>query len=183
MHVVFDRYDIPNSLKEGTRQKGTGTSRAVVYKITVDAVIDKITMKDLLSCSQNKETLAIFLAAQLIECKKGSQTTYVVTSKGDCMASNSLPIQHLRSEQEEADTRMLLHARRHTERSNVHNHLESRCRRTRSDALGLQETLSRHYSDCWNRRKTKKYSTRPTLRGGMRRTCEGFTWLSRFFRM
>ena len=70
MHVVFDRYDIPNSLKEGTRQKRTGTSRAVVYKITVDAVIDKITMKDLLSCSQNKETLAIFLAAHLIECKK-----------------------------------------------------------------------------------------------------------------
>ena len=67
-------------------------------------------MKDLLSCSQNKETLSTFLAAQLIECKKDSQTTYVVTSKGDCMASNSLPIQHLRSEQEEADTRMLLHA-------------------------------------------------------------------------
>ena len=48
VHVVFDCYDIPNSLKEGTRQKRTGTSRAVVNKITVDAVIDKITMKDLL---------------------------------------------------------------------------------------------------------------------------------------
>ena len=107
VHVVFDCYDIPNSLKEGTRQKRRGTSRAVVYKITVNAVIDKITMKDLLSCSQNKETLAIFLAAQLIECKKDLQATYVVTSKGDCMASNSLPIQHFRSEQEEAHTRML----------------------------------------------------------------------------
>ena len=116
VHVVFDRYDIPNSLKEGTRQKRTGTSRAVVYKITVDAVIDKIMIKDLLSCSQNKETLAIFLAAQLIECKKDSQTTYVVTSKGDCVASNILPIQHLRSEQEEADTRMLLHALDATQR-------------------------------------------------------------------
>ena len=63
VHVLFDCYDIPNSLKEGTRQKRTGTSRAVVNKITVDAVIDKITMKDLLRCSQNKETLAIFLAA------------------------------------------------------------------------------------------------------------------------
>ena len=72
VHVVFDRYDIPNSLKEGTRQKRTGTSRAVVYKITVDAVIDKITMKDILSCTQNKETLAIILAAQLFECKKAS---------------------------------------------------------------------------------------------------------------
>ena len=42
--------------------------------------------------------------------------TYVVTSKGDCIASNSLPIQHLRSEQEEADTRMLLHALNATQR-------------------------------------------------------------------
>ena len=73
VHVVFDCYNIPNSLKEGTRQKRTGTSRAVVNKITVDAVIDKITMKDLLSCSQNKETLAIFLAAQLID--------YLLTSR------------------------------------------------------------------------------------------------------
>ena len=32
------------------------------------------------------------------------------------MASNSLPIQHLRSEQEEADTRMLLHALDATQR-------------------------------------------------------------------
>ncbi|CAH3140807.1 unnamed protein product [Porites evermanni] len=76
VHVVFDRYEIPNSLKEGTRQKRTGTSRAV----------------------------------------KDSQTTYVVTSKGDCIASSSLPIQHLRSEQEEADTRMLLHALDATQR-------------------------------------------------------------------
>ena len=108
--VVFDRYDIANSLKEGTRQKRQGTNRAVVYNITVDALIDKITMKDLLSCNQNKEALAIFLAAQLVECKKDSQTTFVVTSKGDCMAYNSLPLQHLRSEQEEADTRVLLRA-------------------------------------------------------------------------
>ena len=61
VHVVFDCYDIPNSLKEGTRQKQTGASRAVVNKIIVDAVNDKITMKDLLRCSQNKETLAIFI--------------------------------------------------------------------------------------------------------------------------
>ena len=49
VHVVFDRYAIPNSLKEGTRQKRTGTSRAVVNKITVDVVIDKITMMHLLN--------------------------------------------------------------------------------------------------------------------------------------
>ena len=91
VRVVFSyRYDIPNSLKEESRQKRQGTNRAVVYKITGDAFIDKSTMKALLSCNQNKEALAIFLAAQLIESKKDSQTTYVVPSKGDSMASNSL---------------------------------------------------------------------------------------------
>ena len=53
--------------------------------ITVDVVIDKTTMKDLLNCNQNKEALAIILATQLIECKKDSQMMYVVNSKGDCI--------------------------------------------------------------------------------------------------
>ena len=75
VHVVFDRYDILNSLKEGTQQKPQGTNRAVVYNITVDAFIDKITMKDLLSCNQNEEALAIFPATQLIVYNKDSQTT------------------------------------------------------------------------------------------------------------
>ena len=75
---------------EESRQKRQGTNRAVVDKITGDAFIDKSTMKALLSCNQNKEALAIFLAAQLIECKKDSQTTYEVPSKGGSMASNSL---------------------------------------------------------------------------------------------
>ena len=42
-------------------QKRLVTYRAVIYKIAVDAVIGKTTMKDLLSCNQNKE-------ARLNEC-------------------------------------------------------------------------------------------------------------------
>ena len=130
------------------------TKRAVIYKMTVNAVIDKTTMKDLLHCNQNREALAIFLATQPIKCKKDSQTTYVVNSKGDCVVSNTVPIQHLRSGQEEADTRMLLHAL-------------DRYRCTRSDVLNLLETLSGYYSDCRDRRKRKKYSLVPcTIRGG-----------------
>ena len=153
--------------------------------ITVDDTngFDKTTMKDLLNCNQNKEALAIILATQLIECKKDSQMMYVVNSKGDCMTSNTVPIQHLRSEQEEADTRMLLHGLDAKYRRNVHIHSKPRYRCTRSDALDLQETLSGYYIDCRDRRKRKKYSTRTTLRGGRRRPREGFTWLSRFIRM
>ena len=37
VHVVFSyRYDIPNSLKEESRQKRQGMNKAVVYKITAD---------------------------------------------------------------------------------------------------------------------------------------------------
>ena len=83
------------------------------------------------------------------------------------MASKSLPIQHLRSDQEEADTRILLHALDATQRGATSITIQS-------PDLGFQDTLSRRYSDCWKRRKMKKYSIRPTLRGGWRRTCEGF---------
>ena len=93
--------------------------------ITVDVVIDKATMKDLLNCNQNKEALAIILATQLIECKKDSQMMYVVNSKGDCMTSNTVPIQHLRSEQEEADTRMLLHGLDTTKRGETSTFIQS----------------------------------------------------------
>ena len=116
---IITKAVMPDYIKEGvlTRDKiGQALfdtfvqERIVEAKLSVWSPTKKVTMKDLLSCSQNKETLAIFLTAQLIECKRDSQTTYVVTSKGDCLASNSLPIQHLRSGQEEAHTRMLLHA-------------------------------------------------------------------------
>ena len=40
-------------------QKRLVTYRAVIYKIAVDAVIGKTTMKDLLSCNQNKEARLI----------------------------------------------------------------------------------------------------------------------------
>ena len=98
VHVVVDRYDIPDSLKEGTHQKRTGTSRAVVYKITVDAVIYKITMKDLLSCSQNKETLSTFLAAQLIECKKDIDRDLVKQLVSGQLPNNSRHLDELTHE-------------------------------------------------------------------------------------
>ena len=57
-------------LKGKNAPKRLVLNRVVKYKITVDAVIDITTMKDLWSCDQRKEALSIFLAAKLIECKK-----------------------------------------------------------------------------------------------------------------
>ncbi|CAH3173106.1 unnamed protein product [Porites lobata] len=57
--VMFDAIAAVQSMgkpsRKGMCQKRLVTYRAVIYKIAVDAVIGKTTMKDLLSCNQNKE--------------------------------------------------------------------------------------------------------------------------------
>ena len=87
----------------------------MVYHISDDAVIEKITLKQLLSSNINKESLAIYFASHILQCNTDSRKTYVVTSKGECK-SNQLFVEHLSSTQEEADTRMILHAIDATER-------------------------------------------------------------------
>ena len=57
VHVIFDRYDIANSLKERTRQLRYGDQRSISYHISDDAVIEKTTLKQLLSSNTNKEKL------------------------------------------------------------------------------------------------------------------------------
>ena len=42
VHVIFDRYDLPNSLKESTRQFRQGSNRPMLYQISDEAVIEKI---------------------------------------------------------------------------------------------------------------------------------------------
>ena len=48
VHVIFDLHDIPNFLKQGTRQFCRGRNRSMVYQISDDGVIEKITLKQLL---------------------------------------------------------------------------------------------------------------------------------------
>ena len=108
VHIVFDRYDIPNSLKQGIRQFRQGCNRLMVYQISDGAVIEKITLKQLLSSNVNKESLAMYFASYILE-SRDSQKTYVVTLKSQCR-SNNLSVHHLNTTQEEADTCMLLHA-------------------------------------------------------------------------
>ena len=87
----------------------------MVYQISDGAVTEKITFKQLLSSSVNKESLALYFASYILEYARDSQKTYVVTLKSECR-SNNLSFHHLNTTQEEADTRMLLHAIDATER-------------------------------------------------------------------
>ena len=115
IHTAFDRYVIPNSLKQGTRQFHQGCNRSMVYQISDDAVIEKITLKQLLSSNVNNESLAMYFASYILECRRDLQKTYVVTLKSQCRSNNS-SVHHLNTTQEEADKRMLLHAIDATER-------------------------------------------------------------------
>ena len=109
VQVIFDRYDIPNSLNERTHQFRQGSSRPMVCHISDDAVIEKITLKQLLSSNINEESLAIYFASHILQCNTDSRKTYVVTTKGECKSSK-LSVEHISSTQEEADTLMILHA-------------------------------------------------------------------------
>ena len=66
VHIIFYRYDIPHSLKEGTCQFRQSCNKPMVYHISDDAVIEKISLKQLLSSSTNKESLAIYFAFHVI---------------------------------------------------------------------------------------------------------------------
>lgn len=74
----------------------------MTYQMTNDAVIEKITLKQLVSSNVNKESLCIYFAYHILECKKDSPKTHVVTLKHECK-SNKLSVEHLTSDQ-------LLHA-------------------------------------------------------------------------
>ena len=66
LRLVFDRYDIPFSLKEGTRTTRLGEQNAVYY-ITPSTHIAQVPIKKLFSHTKAKMELADYLAKKTIE--------------------------------------------------------------------------------------------------------------------
>lgn len=96
LHLVFERYDIPLSLKSATRVRRQGDQHPVYYRITDSTHIAKVTMKRLLSHEKPKMELT-------------DRTSVVVAWGNNCQATYR-DVTYLRSSQEEADTKMMLHA-------------------------------------------------------------------------
>jgi len=67
MHVVFDRYDVTDSLKTFTRQKRQGGQAPVAYHVTDTTNIAKVEMKRLLTHTKMKSELRAYLAEELLE--------------------------------------------------------------------------------------------------------------------
>lgn len=96
LHLVFERYDILLSLKSATRVRRQGDQHPVYYPITDSTHIAKVTMKLLLSHEKPKMELT-------------DRTSVVVAWGNNCQATHR-DVTYLRSSQEKADTKMMLHA-------------------------------------------------------------------------
>ena len=66
-------------------------------------------LKRFLSNTENKDQRTIYLAEKLLGLYKDSNTSFVVSTKNGAI-SNGLNVDHLDSNQEEADTLLILHA-------------------------------------------------------------------------
>lgn len=110
LRLIFDRYDLQKSLKSCTRTQRQGKDDPVYYHITDSTHIANVKMKRLLSHSKTKHELTVYLAQKCLEYAERNRRCLVVSWGCECAATH-LHTYHLQSDQEEADTKIILHAR------------------------------------------------------------------------
>jgi len=114
--VVFDRYEA-STVKDGTRLQWTGKSRPIRRKIENSDVPLPVNWKQFIDHPENKQDLENFLSLEIMRrAKSTSQNCDIVTAGGfqeRTAAESSLgsDVSCLRSTRDEADTRIILHAR------------------------------------------------------------------------
>ncbi|MEW8548339.1 MAG: hypothetical protein AB2693_32955 [Candidatus Thiodiazotropha sp.] len=109
VHLIFDRYDVEMSLKAATRERRQGSADKVSYQITDTTVVKAIPMKKLLSHTKTKDKLCEYLAHKTIKKFAVSEKVFVVAYNTHVL-SNKPGFENLSSSQEEADTKIILHA-------------------------------------------------------------------------
>ena len=109
VHLVFDRYDLPNSLKTATRERRTGSKTPIAYHVTDTTSIGNLTGRQFLSSTKTKDELTVYLAEKCTRHFQDSTKTFVVTAREE-VYYNKGDFGHLKSSQEEADTRIMLHS-------------------------------------------------------------------------
>lgn len=108
VHLVFDRYDLPTSLKEATRKRRQGGKPPTAYHVQDSTPIGKLTANQFLSNTNTKDEITVYLAKKALGHFEGTTKVFIVNSRQDVF-SNCMDVQHLRSSHEEADTRIILH--------------------------------------------------------------------------
>ena len=101
VRLIFDRYDLPFSLKAATRVRRQGSQAPVYCHITDTTHIAKVPMKRLLSHTKTKMQLTIYLGQKIKEYADGSGKQLVVAWGSVCKATHK-DVGHLQRNQEEA---------------------------------------------------------------------------------
>ena len=91
-----------------TRAKRQGQRPAISYRITDSTNIFKVTMKKLLAHVNTKMELSSYLARKTLE-QGQSREKRVIAWSNQCQASHQ-EMSHLSNDQEETDTKLILHA-------------------------------------------------------------------------
>ena len=107
VRLIFDRYDLPFSLKAATRVRRQGSQAPVHYHITDTTHIAKVPKRQLLSHTKTKMELTISLGQKIKEYADRSGRQLVVAWGSVCKATHK-DVAHLQSNQEEADTPLML---------------------------------------------------------------------------
>jgi len=71
LHLVFDRYDLPTSLKEATRERRQGRKPATAYLVTDNTQIGNVPAKQFLSSTKTKDELTVYLAKKALHHFEG----------------------------------------------------------------------------------------------------------------
>jgi len=108
VHLVLDRYHLPTSLKEATRNRRQGDKPATAYHVTDNTPFSKMPAKQCLSSTTTKDELTVYLAKKALHHFEGKAKHFIVTSRQETL-SNSMDVQHLCNSQKDADTRLILH--------------------------------------------------------------------------
>ena len=109
IRLIFDRCDVPSSLKSATRTRRQGLENPVYYRISDSSHIAKVPLKKLLSHTKTKAELTTFLAKKVKERGQVLRRQLVVAWGKECEATHK-DMGHLQSDHEEADTKIILHA-------------------------------------------------------------------------
>ena len=110
VHVKVDRYDIDHSLKTAARKIRLGKQVPVAYHITDNTDITNVPLTKLLSHVSTKHELTVYLGNHLLRYSSTLESVTIIVAYQDQALCNTMNVEHLCSTQEEADTKLLLHA-------------------------------------------------------------------------
>ena len=100
---------MPLSMKLATRARRQGGQQPIAYRITDATNIAKVPMKRLLSHTNTKMELASYLSLKITNSAQTNGRRVVAAWESQCKATYK-DMSYLVSNQEEADTKLLLHA-------------------------------------------------------------------------